>query len=140
MVYDGGRKKIPSIRTLFYVSFLWMRKRKNSFVCQIIFCLLSMMEEEKKLILLQLSFLYVVYDERIEKTPSVVSLFLVSSLWWINKKNLFCYNLIFLSFLWPSKRKNSFCCNNIFSMSSMMKQKKKILLFQHYFLYDFYNG
>ena len=50
VVYDGGRKKIPSIRTLFYVSFLWIRKRTNSFVFQIIFCLLSMMEQEKKLL------------------------------------------------------------------------------------------
>ena len=107
--YDAGAKKSHSVIKLFFWSSLWWTKRKNSFGYNIIFSLLSIMEQEKKLILLQLSFLYVVYDEGIEKTRSVVSLFFVSSLSWTEKKNSFCYNVIFCMF-------------------SMTEQQKKLIL------------
>ena len=96
--YDGETEKNHSVRKLFFLSFLWWTKRKNPFCYNIIFSLLSMMKQEKSLILLQLSLLYVVYDEGIEKTPSVVSFFFVSSLRWTQKKNSFCYNLFFCMF------------------------------------------
>ena len=55
-------------------------KKKNSFCYNIIFCMLSMMKQEKKFILLQRYFLYVVSDEAREKTTSVITLFFVSCL------------------------------------------------------------
>ena len=107
--YDGETEKNHSVRKLFFLSFLWWTKIKNSLCYNIIFSLLSMMKQEKNLILLQLSLLYVVYDEGIKKSPSVVSFFFVSSLWWTQKKNSFCYNL-------------NFC------MFSMTEQEKKLIL------------
>ena len=126
--YDGETEKNHSVRKLFFLSFLWWTKRKNPFCYNIIFSLLSMMKQEKNLILLQLSLLYVVYDEGIEKTPSVVSFFFVSSLWWTQKKIHSVITFFFVRFLWPSKRKNSFCCNIIFCMLSMMEKDKKLIL------------
>ena len=107
--YDAGAKKNHSVIKLFFWSSLWWSNRKNSFCYNTIFSWLSMMDEEKKLILLQLSFWYVVYDEGIEKTPSAVSFFFVSSLWWTKKINSFGYNFIFCMF-------------------SMTKHKKKLIL------------
>ena len=138
--YDAGAKKSHSVIKLFFWSSLWWTKRKNSFGYNIIFSLLSIMEQEKKLILLQLSFLYVVYDEGIEKTRSVVSLFFVSSLSWTEKKIHFVITLFFVCFLWPSNRKNSFCCNIISCMLSMLQQEKNLMLLQHCFFYVVYDG
>ena len=72
VVYDGATEKTHSVITLIFVCCLWWRKRKkliflknyiflcslwwrrtkNSFCYNIIFCMLSMMEQLKKLILL----------------------------------------------------------------------------------------
>ena len=98
VVYGGAREKIYSVTTLFFVYFLWWSKRKNSFFYTIIFSLFSMMEQEKKLILLQLYFFCLVYDGARGKTPSVLTLFFVCSLWWTKRKNSFCWKLLFCMF------------------------------------------
>ena len=80
-VYDIATQKAYSVVKLFFLSsawwsmrknwlfyniiFLWCQwwgKRENSFSCQIIFCVMSMMEQEKKVILLSYYFLYNVYN------------------------------------------------------------------------------
>ena len=139
VVYDGEREKTHSFKTLFFLSYLWWSKIKNSnsFCDNTIFFMLFMMEEEKKLILLMLSmmeqdqklillyncFLYFVYIWIGEKTHSFKTLFFVSSLWWRKRKTA-----------------NSSCYNIIFFILSMMKQKKKLILLSHYFLYLVYDG
>ena len=117
--YDAAREKSYFIGTLpFYVVFDGA-KEKTHF--NIIFWMLSMMEEEKTLIVLENYFFYIVYDGGKEKTRSFVQ-------------------FIFLWCLWWSRGKNSFCYNVIFCMLSLMKQEKKLILTQHYFLYVVYNG
>ena len=115
VVYDGVREETHSFITLFFVRCVWWSKRKNSFYYNIIFCMLSMMEEEKKLILWYNYFLYDVYDEGREKTHFVIT-------------------LIFGSCVWRSDRKNSFCYNVIFFVVSMIDKDKKFILLEHYFL------
>ena len=71
-------KEIHSVKTLFFGSCLWWSKRKkeflkNSFRYKIFFCMLSMIEQEKKIILKKLIllyhyFLYAVHDRAREKT------------------------------------------------------------------------
>ena len=109
VLYDGSREKTHSVPTLFFVWFLSWGKRKISFCYNITFCMLSMMKQEKKLILLQPYFFSVVYDGAREKAHSVTTLFFVCCLWW-------------------SKRKNSFCCNIIFCMFSMIDKERKFIL------------
>ena len=118
--YDGVRNKSDSVVRFFLVCFLWWSKRKNLFSCNIIFFMLSMMKQKKKLILFQHYFLYDFYDVGREKIHTVIT-------------------LVFAYFLWWSKKKNLFSCNIMFCMFSMMKQNKKFALLQHYFLYDFYD-
>ena len=50
--YDAAREKSCSVITLFFVSSLWWSRRKNSLCYNTILCVLSIMEQEKKLILL----------------------------------------------------------------------------------------
>ena len=106
---DEARVKTHSVKTLFFVCCLWWRKKKNSFCYNIIFCKMSMMEEEKNLILWYNYFLYVVYDEAREKTHSVITLFFLCFVWWSKRKMSFCYNNSFVFFLLWRKRKNSIC-------------------------------
>ena len=121
VVNEGAREKTDFVLTLFFLCCLWWNKRKNSICGNIIFCILSMMEQEKKLFLLYLYFLYVVYDGAREKTHSVTTLF-------------------FLWFLWLGKRRISFCYSIIFCMLSMMEQEKKLILFKRYVFYFVYDG
>ena len=79
LVSDATGEKTHSVITLFFVCCLWWSKWKNLFCYNIIFGMLSMMDEEKKLILLSHYFLYVVYDGA-------------------RKKNSFCYNVTFCFF------------------------------------------
>ena len=109
VVYDAAKEKASSRITLFFLCCFWWSKRKNSFCYNIIFCMLSLMNQEKKLILFKHFFLYVVDDQPTENTHSVVKLFFVCCLWLIKRKNSFCYNIIF-------------------SMVCLMEQKKKLLL------------
>ena len=78
--------------------------------------MLSMIEQEKKLIFLSHYFLCVVYHGKRQKIHSVITLFSASCVWW-------------------SKRKNSLCYNHIFWIFSMMEEKKKLVLLSHYFFY-----
>ena len=151
VVYDGPREKRHSIITLFFVCCPWLSKRKkqflkNSFYFNSTFCMLSIIEQEKKFIRLQHYFLYVVFDRGREKIHSVIKLFFVCCLWWRKKKNSFCYNVIFcmlsmmeqekkthsvitffVSCLWWSNKKHS-VHYNIFCVLSMMEQEKKLSL------------
>ena len=108
LVYDGARERIYSFITLIFLCFLsWsMRKnsfwynfifckRKNSLLCKIIFCMLSMMEQKKKVMLLKHYFFYVVYDEERDKTCSFLSLLHEYFLWISKRKNSVCYQIIF---------------------------------------------
>ena len=52
VLYDGARLKIHSFRTLIFLCFLLWSMRKNSFCYNFIFCMLSMKEQKKNLILL----------------------------------------------------------------------------------------
>ena len=90
VVYDGAREKAHSVTSLFFVCSLWWTKRTNSFCYNLIFCMLCMMEEEKKHILLWRYFLYVLYDGAWEITDSVITLFFVCCLWWSKRRNSFC--------------------------------------------------
>ena len=109
VVYDVAREKTDSAITLFFLCCVWWSNRKNSFCYNNLFCIFSMMEEDKKLILLEHSFFDFVYDGARVKIYSFRT-------------------LSFLCFLSWSMRKNSFCYNFIFCMLSMMQQKKKLLL------------
>ena len=109
--YGAGRKKTQthSFITLFFVYGLWWSKRKNSFCYNIIFCMLSLMEQEKTFFLLQHYFLYVVCDGAREKNHLFITLFFACCLCW-------------------SKRKKSFCHDVTFCILSMMEQEKKLIL------------
>ena len=120
VVCDVAREKTDSFLTLFFLCCVWWGKRKNSFCYHLIFSMLSMMEQVKKVILFKHYYLDVVYDGAREKTHSFTTGF-------------------FLCYLWWSKRKNSFCCNIIFCMLSLMEQEKKVILLKHYFLNVFYD-
>ena len=74
LVYDWAREKTDSAITLFFVYCLWSSKRKNSFCYNLIFSMLSLIEQEKKLFLLRHYFLNIVYDTTREKTHSVMKL------------------------------------------------------------------
>ena len=128
--YDVAIEKIHSVITLVFVCCLWWRKRKNSFSYNIIFCMLSMMEQEKNVILVQHYFLYNFYDGAREKTHSVRILFFVCCLWWTRGKHSICYNIFgfFWCCFWSRKKKNSFCYTIIFFMLSMMEEEEKVLL------------
>ena len=147
VLYDGAREKSRSVNTLFFVCSLWWSKRKDSFCYNIIFCVLFMIKQEKKFIVLPYYFLYVVYDGGTEKTHFVITLFFVSCLWWSKKKNWFCYqiiscifsmmeqekklifdNIIFFVLSIMQKGKNSFCYNVTFRLLCMMKQEKKFIV------------
>ena len=98
-----------------------------------------MMEQQKKPILFEHYFLYVLYDGAREKTHSVITLFFVCCLWWNKRKNWFCYNIIFwmLSMMEKENKrslKNSFCYNIIIHMLSMMKQEQKNHFYQTHFV------
>ena len=101
---------------VFFCICLWCSKTKSSFSKNVIFCILFLIEEEKKFILFQHYFLYVADDGAREKTHSLKTLFFACCLWW-------------------SKRKTSFCYNFIFYLLSLMKQEKKLIQLKHYFLY-----
>ena len=141
VVYNGAREKTHSVITLSFVCSLWWSKRKNLLCYNIIFCIFSMMEQDKK-------------------TDSVITLFFVSCLWWSKRKKLiplshyFLYvvydgarektysliTMIFVWYLWWSKRKNSFRYNIIVCMLSMMEQEKKLIRLSNYFLQIVYDG
>ena len=80
VVYDGAREKTHFFTTIFFVCCLWCSKRKNSFCYNIIFCMLFMMEQMNKLILLSNCFLHVVYKGGREETHSVITLFFLCCL------------------------------------------------------------
>ena len=80
-----------------------------------------MMEQEKKVLLLQHFFLYVLCDEGREKILCVIKLFFVYCLSWSKTKKSLCYHIIFL-------------------MLSLMKQEKKLILLLDYFIYVLYDG
>ena len=95
VLYDGAREKTHSLITLIFVYYLSWTKRKSSFCYNIIFCMLSMIEQERNLILLEHYLLYVVYDGAREKTHSLITLIFVYYLSWTKRKSSFCYNIIF---------------------------------------------
>ena len=120
-------------------------------------CILSKMEQEKKLISLQHYFLYLVYDGARAKFHYFTIFFFLCCHWWSKRKNTFCNKIIFCMFSlikqeknlilskhyflrWWSKRKNSFCYKIIFCLLSLMNLQKKFILLQHYFLYVVYDG
>ena len=121
VVYDGAREKTQSVITLFLLCCLWWRQRKNWFCYNIIFYMLSKMDQEKKLVLLSHYFLYLVYDGEREKTLTLKTSFFVGRLWWSKWKKSSCYNIIFFMF-------------------SLMKEEKKLIRLQHYFLHVVYDG
>ena len=114
VVYDKAREKSSSVVTLFFLCCLWSSKRKNLFSYNIIFCMFSLMKEEKKLIVWSRYFLYIVYDGAKGKTCSVITLFFPCCLWWRKRKRSFSMISFFLCCLWWTKRKNSLCYNIIF--------------------------
>ena len=107
--YVEPTEKTPCFKTLFFVSPLWSRKRKNCFCYNIIFCMLSLMEQEKTFFLLHHYFLYVVCDGAREKSHLFITLFFACCLCW-------------------SKRKKAFCHDVTFCILSMMEQEKKLIL------------
>ena len=121
VVCDVAREKTDFFLTLFFLCCVWWGKRKNSFCYHLIFSMLSMMEQVKKVVLFKHYYLDVAYDGAREKSHSVTTGF-------------------FLCYLWWSKSKNSFCCKIIFCMLSLMEQEKKVILLKHYFLNVFYDG
>ena len=52
VIYNGVIEKTQSVRTLFFVCCPWSSKRKNSFSYNVIFCMVCMIKQEKKLNLL----------------------------------------------------------------------------------------
>ena len=159
VVCDGVTDKTHSVIALFFLCCLWWSKRKNSFCSNVIFCMFSMMgqekkltllwhyffmlsivEQEKKFILLQHYFSHVVSDEETEKMCFVTTLFLVCFFWQSKRKTSFIYNVIFFCCLWWSNRKKSSPYHIIFSMLSMMKEEKNPILLKRYFFYVLYDG
>ena len=108
VVSHGAREKTHSVITLVFLYSLWWSNRKNSFCYNVIFCMLSMMEQEKKFI--------------------VTKLFFVCYLWWSKRKHSFCYNIILLRCLWWSKRQKSFSYHITFGILPMMEKEKKLTL------------
>ena len=136
-LYDGARQKsqIHSVITLFFVCCLWWSKRNSSFSYNIVLSMLSMMEQDKKLILLYNYFLYVDYVGATEKTS-----FFLSSLWWRKRKNWFSFNINFCMFSTIEEEKKFILLLHYFLYVLYDGQKKKFNLLQHYFLYVVYEG
>ena len=82
-------------------------KAKDSFCCQVIFCMLSMMEPGKKLILFKHYFLHVTYDGAREKTHSFLTLFFLCSLLWSKRKIWFFYSIVFFYVLYYGAREKT---------------------------------
>ena len=134
VVHDGAREKTDSFITLFFVCCLWWGKRKKSFCYNLIFTMLSMMDQVKKVILFKHYFLYVVYDGETEKIHFVLVLFffmlsimeqekeliLLERYFWhffydgAREKTHSVITLFFLCCLWLRKRENSFSYHIIF--------------------------
>ena len=106
-------------------------KEKNSLCYNIIFCMFSIMEQEKKWFL--------------KNSSSSNIIFSILSMMEQEKKMIF-KKLIQLSHYvlyivkWWSKRKISCCYNIIFCMLSMMEQEKKLILLSLYFLWVVCDG
>ena len=93
------------------------------------------MEQEKKLILLEHYFLYVVDDGAKNKTHSVITLLFYVVYDAGREKTHTFITLFFVYSLGWSIRKNSFRYNIIDCILSMMKKEEKFILLQRYFLY-----
>ena len=140
VLYNERKEKAHSVILLFFLCCLWWSKRKNSFYCHLIFCMLSRMEQQKKLILLQPYFFHVVSDGAREKNHAIITLFFEVVYDGGREKTHSVIKLFFLYCRWWSKRKKSFCYPILCCMLSMMDKEKNFLLSKSYFLYPVYDG